>query len=96
MAKAIAIYEGGTHSRTQVAIREDGQVFERRQDRTRYGYRWSAWSQTGDRWGDNLRANPEPTRSAGFSTLRLAKPNSSYVNAAALFNDRGEIRVRLP
>lgn len=71
-SNVVALYTGGIHSLIEVAVRDDGVVFRRYQNRDpRYGYRWTAWSATSERWGDNLRANPEPTRSAGFATLFL-------------------------
>lgn len=74
MAKALHIYEGGIHARQQVAVRADGAVFVRYQTRDpRYGYKWSAWRQTGETMGGNMLANPEPSRSAGFSTLWLKR-----------------------
>ena len=72
MTKAIALYTGGIQSLTEVAIREDGRVFQRYQNRDpRYGYRWGAWKATGEVLGENARNNPEQSRSAGFSTLFL-------------------------
>jgi putative SOS response-associated peptidase YedK len=44
MAKAVATYQGGIHGQVQVAVREDGAVFRRYQNRTIYGYRWGAWT----------------------------------------------------
>lgn len=91
MAKAIAIFTGGIQADVQVAVRADGETFRRSQVRDpRYGYRWSAWRPT-------ARVAPDATATeAGFSTLRRATPNDCYINNRALFNARGEIRVRLP
>jgi len=70
MAKAIALFEGGIHNRTQAAVREgDGRVFRRWQERDpRYGYKWTAWKATGECLGENAR---EAVRemSAGWSTM---------------------------
>lgn len=71
MAKAIKTYTGGIHSLIQAAVREDGALFQRSQDRTPWGYRWSAW-----RFVRQLNVESLPTEiSAGFSTLR---PPSVY------------------
>ena len=66
MAKAIKTYTGGIHSLIQAAVREDGALFQRCQNRTPYGYRWSAWHCV----GQVDAANPPATIEAGFSTLR--------------------------
>ena len=91
MGKAVAIFTGGIQADVQVAVRADGETFRRSQSRhPMYGYRWSAWTRT-------ARVEPDaPTTEAGFSTLRRATPNDCYINNRALFNARGEIRVRLP
>lgn len=78
MAKAIAVYEGGIHNRIEKAVREDGQMFERHQEKTRFGYRWSAWRRFGEPLGDNARKNLETSMSAGFSTLYLITPDNPY------------------
>lgn len=81
MARAtncIGYYEGGIHGRKELAIRDDGALFERFQDKTIYGYRWSAWRATGEVLGHNERANPEQFRSAGFSTMSLRRPGEAY------------------
>lgn len=71
MAKAIALYQGGIHNLVEVAVRTDGRVFERWQSKGMYGYQWSAWKATSETMGENMRANPPTSRSAGFSTLWL-------------------------
>jgi hypothetical protein len=43
MAKAIATYEGRIHGFVHGAIRGDGALFKRYQNKTRSGYKWSAW-----------------------------------------------------
>ena len=96
MAKAIALWTGGIHNLTEVAIRDDGVLFQRFQERdSRYGYRWTGWKATGETLGHNARANPESVRQSGFSNLRLTHENSSCVNDAARWKD-GKLRVRLP
>lgn len=95
MAKAIALYTGGIHSLKNVAIREDGTVFERFMERGRFGYTWSAWRKTGEVLGHNERHNPPQTRNAGFSTLYLTSENSACINDQAYWKN-GRISVRLP
>ena len=86
MAKAIALYEGGIHYRIEKAVREDGVVFERAQEKDpRYGYKWTRWQATGTRLGDNEKHNPEPSIPAGFSILSRRMPG-----------DYGWRNVRLP
>lgn len=43
MAKAIAKYSGGITGLVEIAIRADGQVFRRYQNKGAYGYCWTAW-----------------------------------------------------
>lgn len=96
MAKAIAIFVGGIQELRQVAVREDGAVFKRFQEKDpRFGYRWSAWKPTGEVLGENARNGIEDMPS-GFCTLHRASPKSPCVNDAALFDRQGQIRVRLP
>lgn len=96
MAKAVAIFTGGTQELRQAAIRTDGAVFTRMQvNDPRYGRRWSAWRATGERVGENARHGLDRI-DCGFATLRRATPNDSFINNRALFNAAGEIRVRLP
>ena len=96
MSKAIAIFTGGVTELRQAAIRTDGAVFTRIQDRDpRFGFRWSAWNATGEVLGENSRNNLD-TVDCGFASLRKADPNDCFINNRALFNAKGEIRVRLP
>ena len=96
MAKAIAIWDGGIHDRRQRALREDGALFARYSVKSAYGWSWSSWSDTGERWGENRRANPDTSLSSGFCTLHLCRPNGACINDRAWFNAKGEIRARLP
>lgn len=66
MAKAIKTYCGGINYRAQAAVRDDGALFMRLQDKTPYGYRWTAWQQRG---AVDINALPE-TIPCGFSDLR--------------------------
>lgn len=96
MSKAIAVFTGGITERRQAAIRTDGAVFRRTQIiDPRYGRRWTAWTATGEVLGENAR-NGLDEMSAGFATLRRATPNDCFINNRALFNAKGEIRIRLP
>jgi hypothetical protein len=96
MAKAIAIFTGGIQNIRQVAIREDGVVFSRGQERDpRYGYRWSAWRATGETMGENARQGIGQM-DCGWDTLRRATPDDCNINNRAMFNAKGEIRARLP
>lgn len=95
MAKAIAIFTGGITELRQAAIRDDGAVFIRMQERTRFGLSWSAWRATGEVLGENSRQGMAEIQ-CGFATLRKADPNDCFINNRALFNHKGEIRARLP
>jgi hypothetical protein len=96
MSKAIAIFTGGITELKQAAIRTDGAVFKRTQVADpRYGHRWSAWAATGEVVGENARHGLDEM-SAGFATLRRATPNDAFINNRALFDAKGEIKVRLP
>jgi len=64
--KAIKKYTGGIHGLVQAAVREDGVLFKRYQDKTPYGYRWGAWKREGVLDVANLPSE----LSSGFSTLR--------------------------
>ena len=65
MAKAIKKYTGGIHGLIQAAVREDGALFMRFQNKTRWGYRWTAWKFVRQLDTANLPESIE----AGFSTL---------------------------
>jgi hypothetical protein len=96
MSKAIAIFAGGITELQQAAVRDDGVVFTRHQRHDpRYGYRWSAWRATGEKVGANAAQGVDEMR-FGFTTLRRARPDDCNINNRALFNDKGEIRARLP
>ena len=69
MAKAIALFNGGIHEGRQYAVREDGAVFKRFQEKhPRYGWRWGKWKATGETLGENARQNLD-TMQSGFCTL---------------------------
>jgi len=94
MAKAVALYEGGITERREVAVREDGAVYSRGQERhPRFGYRWSAWAPTGRTL--DVAALPEVV-SAGFADLRRSSPRSCQVTVAARFRADGSLKIRLP
>ena len=86
MAKAVALYTGGIHSLVEVAVREDGRVFQRYQSKGRYGYTWSRWA---GRETVDVATLPA-TRPSGFATLFLANPVYS-----GRFKD-GKLNLRLP
>lgn len=65
MAKAIKAYAGGIHGLVHAAVREDGALFKRYQDKTPWGYRWGKWQHAGSVDVKDLPA----TISSGFSTL---------------------------
>lgn len=65
MPKAIATYAGGIHGLVHAAIRADGALFKRYQERTRYGYKWPAWKFIETIDPKNIPA----TISSGFSDL---------------------------
>ena len=65
MAKAVKKYKGGVHSLIEAAVRGDGALFCRYQNKTMYGYRWSAWVKKGRLDVLNLPG----TITAGFSEL---------------------------
>ena len=79
--KAIKKYTGGIHFLIQAAIAEDGRLFTRTQDKTRWGYSWGKWKEKGKLDVNNLPG----TIPAGFSTLY---PTSKYNDfGARLPND---------
>jgi len=80
MARAIEIYTGGVHNLTEVAVRSDGVAFQRYQERGRFGYQWSAWKV--------VASIP--------ATVSRATADDANLNKRALFNAKGNIRVRLP
>lgn len=65
MAKAIKTYDGGINFRVQAAVRTDGALFIRTQNKGRYGYAWGAW-----RFRTQLDTENLPgTIQAGFANL---------------------------
>jgi len=62
--KVLAKYAGGIHGLIQAAIRSDGVLFMRFQDKTRYGYKYGPWKEKG-----NVGSVIPQTLQAGFSTL---------------------------
>lgn len=68
MAKAIKTYAGGINFKAQAAIRADGVIFMRVQERTRFGLNWTPWKER----GVCDPANPPATIPCGFSDLRPA------------------------
>lgn len=61
----IAKFVGGIHARVQVAVRHDGVVFQRFQNKTFRGYQWSKWQTRGTVDPFNVPSS----MSSGFSTL---------------------------
>lgn len=45
--KAVKLFCGGIHGLQEIAVRSDGAVFKRYQDKGPYGYRWGAWKSQG-------------------------------------------------
>ncbi len=44
----VAAWEGGIHGLIELALRQDGTLFRRVQDKdSRFGYRWSKWTEIG-------------------------------------------------
>lgn len=68
--KAIKLYRGGVHGLVEYAVREDGALFSRFQDRGPYGYRWGAWRASGRMDPNSL----PPCIESGFSTLYPSDP----------------------
>ena len=68
MAKPIALYEGGITGLIEKAVRQDGTIFARYQNKTIYGYRWSAWKPEGKFTEEQIENLPFQLE-AGFSTL---------------------------
>jgi hypothetical protein len=89
MSKAVAIYTGGITERREVAVRDDGMVFRRCQDKGRYGYFWTKWTTSTQR----IDVGQLPDVLFG---LRRATPDDCFINNRAKFNDKGQLRVRLP
>jgi len=92
MSKAIAVFAGGITELRQIAIRDDGTVFSRWQEwHPSYGYHWQPWRITGETLSTNALANLDE-----YLGLRRASPNDCNLNNRVLFNDKGEISVKLP
>lgn len=65
MAKAIQAWEGGLSGKIELAVRGDGVLFRRVQNKDpRYGYVWTKWVEIGKLDVDNLPFSIEQ----GFST----------------------------
>lgn len=67
--KAVKRYYGGIHYLTDTAVREDGVVFNRVQEKTHVGYRWTSWKMTGEVWTAEKLANPPATVAVGFADV---------------------------
>jgi hypothetical protein len=92
MSKAIAVFAGGITELRQIAVRNDGTVFSRWQEwHPSYGYHWRPWRTTGEIVSPDALANIHE-----YLGLRRANPDDSSLNTRGLFNDRGEISVKLP
>lgn len=74
MAKAIKTYAGGINGLVQAAVRADGAMFKRYQDKSPWGYKWGSWKLAGQVDPNNLPAEI----SSGFSTLRPTNVYSSF------------------
>lgn len=88
MTKPIAIYTGGIFGLKQIAVANDGKVYKRFQEKTFRGCVWTAW-----KYHTTVDVNALPVEMIG---CHRAMPNGSSVNDAALFDRKGNIRVRLP
>ncbi len=96
MAKAVAIFTGGVSELRQIAISEAGQAYSRAQiNHPVYGRSWSKWTATGEKFGQNAIMAIDEIE-IGFAKLRRATPSDCYINNRALFDDKGNIKVRLP
>jgi hypothetical protein len=92
MSRAIAVFAGGFTDLRQIAVRADGTVFSRWQEwHPSYGYHWRPWRTTGEMLSPDALAN---TRE--YLGLRRANADDSGLNTRGLFNDKGEISVKLP
>lgn len=92
MSKAIAVFAGGITDLRQIAVRADGTVFSRWQEwHPSYGYHWQPWRTTGEMLSPDALANIHE-----YLGLRRASPDDSSLNTRSLFNDKGEISVKLP
>jgi len=78
-----AVYSGGITGLREIAVRRDGVTFKRYQDRDpRYGYRWGAWKvERGERWGQNMLANPPRMIAQGATSYFLQDGVSRRVPA---------------
>lgn len=72
----IKAYTGGIHALMEAAVNSRGECFIRHQDKTRWGYRWTAWKSWKQFNPDNLPNSIE----AGFSTLWRAGEYSNWQN----------------
>jgi hypothetical protein len=92
MSKAIAVFIGGFTELRQIAIRDDGTVFSRWQEwHPSYGYHWQPWRTTGETLSPDALPNIDE-----YHGLHRANPLDCNLNTLGLFNERGEISVKLP
>ena len=71
MAKATSFF--ATCHGTECAYSEHGQVFKRYQNRTPYGYRWSAWAKCGDVGSESYPTDATELQ-CGFNKAYLEAP----------------------
>ena len=77
MAKAIQAWRGGTHSLIELAVRTDGTLFRRVQNKSaRYGYTRGVWKQIENIYIKNLPRSINQ----GFSKCQRADSYSRWQN----------------
>ncbi len=96
MAKAIALYKGGTNVEIEHAVREDGTVYKRYRRMTSYGLKWTAWTSTGRHIEVTPEFAPQPVISTGVATLSLVSQQSRLKSHRSMFGAGGELKIRLP
>ncbi len=96
MAKAIALYKGGTNIEIEHAVREDGTIYKRYRRMTAYGLKWTAWTSTGRHIEVTPAFQPEPAMSTGVAILSLVSLKSRLKSHRSMFGAGGELKIRLP
>lgn len=77
MAKAIQAWRGGIHSLVELAVRGDGVLFRRVQNKSaRFGYVWGSWKQIGTLDIENLPWSIDQ----GFSKCHRADTYTKWQN----------------
>lgn len=87
MSKAIALYEGGSSERCQIAVRDDGMLFRRSQRRSRFGQAWSRWQRQCESWSAIRLDWPPETIEAEAARFHRVHADDIGVDGRTWFGD---------